>query len=135
MNALEKLLMEEISLAEQERNECEAKIKGLNQKILDYRTALNHARDSDFSLIVCVYTKAKCRYSVIIKSNRKSNRRSNVKCVYRSGGSIVIDVTEALTAIDINSSRSTRGGDIEETALNTNLEAADEIDVNYVYGP
>ena len=44
-----------------------------------------------------------------------------------SGGSIVIDVTEALTAIDINSSRSTRGGDIEETALNTNLEAADEI--------
>ncbi|MGF7453828.1 ribonuclease E [Pasteurella bettyae] len=44
-----------------------------------------------------------------------------------SGGSIVIDVTEALIAIDINSARSTRGGDIEETALNTNLEAADEI--------
>ena len=44
-----------------------------------------------------------------------------------SGGSIVIDATEALTAIDINSARSTRGSDIEETALNTNLEAADEI--------
>ncbi|MGP1956386.1 MAG: ribonuclease E [Arsenophonus sp. NC-PE1-MAG3] len=44
-----------------------------------------------------------------------------------SGGALVIDTTEALTAIDINSSRSTRGGDIEETALNTNLEAADEI--------
>ncbi|OKP05622.1 ribonuclease E [Xenorhabdus eapokensis] len=44
-----------------------------------------------------------------------------------SGGSVVIDTTEALTAIDINSSRSTRGGDIEETAFNTNLEAADEI--------
>lgn len=44
-----------------------------------------------------------------------------------SGGSIVIDSTEALTAIDINSARSTRGGDIEETAFNTNLEAADEI--------
>lgn len=44
-----------------------------------------------------------------------------------SGGSIVIDSTEALTAIDINSARATRGGDIEETALNTNLEAADEI--------
>ena len=44
-----------------------------------------------------------------------------------SGGSIVIDPTEALTSIDINSARSTRGGDIEETALNTNLEAADEI--------
>ncbi|HEU4619143.1 MAG TPA: Rne/Rng family ribonuclease [Gammaproteobacteria bacterium] len=44
-----------------------------------------------------------------------------------SGGSIVIDHTEALTAIDINSARSTKGEDIEETALNTNLEAADEV--------
>ncbi|MDO8271209.1 MAG: ribonuclease E [Gammaproteobacteria bacterium] len=44
-----------------------------------------------------------------------------------SGGSIVIDPTEALVSIDINSSRATRGSDIEETALNTNLEAADEI--------
>ncbi len=44
-----------------------------------------------------------------------------------SGGSIVIDSTEALTAIDMNSARATRGGDIEETAFNTNLEAADEI--------
>jgi ribonuclease E len=44
-----------------------------------------------------------------------------------SGGSIVIDHTEALTAIDINSARATKGSDIEETALNTNLEAADEI--------
>ncbi len=44
-----------------------------------------------------------------------------------SGGSVVIDPTEALISIDINSSRATRGSDIEETALNTNLEAADEI--------
>jgi ribonuclease E len=44
-----------------------------------------------------------------------------------SGGSIVIDPTEALTSIDINSARATKGGDIEETAYNTNLEAADEI--------
>ena len=44
-----------------------------------------------------------------------------------SGGSIVIDHTEALVAIDINSARSTKGGGIEETALTTNLEAADEI--------
>lgn len=44
-----------------------------------------------------------------------------------SGGSIVIDPTEAMIAIDINSARATRGSDIEETALNTNLEAADEI--------
>ncbi len=44
-----------------------------------------------------------------------------------SGGAIVIDHTEALTSIDINSARATKGSDIEETALNTNLEAADEI--------
>ena len=44
-----------------------------------------------------------------------------------SGGSIVVDQTEALTAIDVNSSRATKGSDIEETAFNTNLEAADEV--------
>ena len=44
-----------------------------------------------------------------------------------SGGSIVIDPTEALVSIDINSARATRGSDIEETALHTNLEAAEEI--------
>ncbi|MGQ7242745.1 Rne/Rng family ribonuclease [Salinicola sp. V024] len=44
-----------------------------------------------------------------------------------SGGSVVIDHTEALVSIDINSARATRGADIEETALQTNLEAADEI--------
>jgi len=44
-----------------------------------------------------------------------------------SGGSIVIDQTEALVSIDINSAKSTRGHDVEETALNTNLEAAEEI--------
>ncbi|MCK5396462.1 MAG: Rne/Rng family ribonuclease, partial [Gammaproteobacteria bacterium] len=44
-----------------------------------------------------------------------------------SGGSIVIDHTEALISIDINSARATKGGDIEETATNTNLEAADEV--------
>ncbi len=44
-----------------------------------------------------------------------------------SGGAIVIDHTEALTSIDINSARATKGADIEETALNTNLEAADEV--------
>ena len=44
-----------------------------------------------------------------------------------SGGSLVIDHTEALVSVDVNSARATKGGDIEETALNTNLEAADEI--------
>lgn len=44
-----------------------------------------------------------------------------------SGGSIVIDHTEALISIDVNSARATKGGNIEETALQTNLEAADEV--------
>ncbi|PHS71661.1 MAG: ribonuclease E/G [Cycloclasticus sp.] len=44
-----------------------------------------------------------------------------------SGGSIVVDPTEALTSIDINSARATKGSDFESTALNTNLEAADEV--------
>ena len=44
-----------------------------------------------------------------------------------SGGSIVIDPTEALISIDINSARATKGSDIEQTALQTNLEAADEV--------
>lgn len=44
-----------------------------------------------------------------------------------SGGSLVIDHTEAMLSIDINSARATKGSDIEETALNTNLEAADEV--------
>jgi len=45
----------------------------------------------------------------------------------RSGGSIVIDHTEALIAVDVNSAKATKGGDIEDTALNTNLEAVEEI--------
>ena len=44
-----------------------------------------------------------------------------------AGGAIVIDHTEALVSVDVNSARATRGGDIEETATRTNLEAADEI--------
>ncbi|MGH8242273.1 MAG: Rne/Rng family ribonuclease [Steroidobacteraceae bacterium] len=49
------------------------------------------------------------------------------KVTLPSGGSIVIDYTEALVSIDINSARATRGADIETTAYNTNLEAAEEI--------
>ncbi len=44
-----------------------------------------------------------------------------------SGGAIVIDHTEALVAVDVNSARATRGADIEETALKTNIEAAEEV--------
>ena len=48
-----------------------------------------------------------------------------------SGGSIVIDQTEALVSIDINSSKATKGADVSETAFNTNLEATDEIARHY----
>ena len=44
-----------------------------------------------------------------------------------AGGAIVIDHTEALVSVDVNSARATRGSDIEQTAFNTNLEAAEEI--------
>ncbi|WP_367670597.1 ribonuclease E [Sodalis-like secondary symbiont of Drepanosiphum platanoidis] len=60
-----------------------------------------------------------------IESQIESAFKREVKL--NSGGSIVIDTMEALTAIDINSSKYRKGNDIEETALNTNLEATDEI--------
>ncbi len=63
------------------------------------------------------------RYQIENQIESAFNRSVNLP----SGGSIVIDHTEALISIDINSARATKGGDIEETALNTNLEAADEI--------
>ncbi|BBA85320.1 ribonuclease E [endosymbiont of Sipalinus gigas] len=63
----------------------------------------------------------------------KFNIESQIKTIFKkkvnlpSGGSIIIDSTEALTSIDINSSKYTKGINIEETALNTNIEAAKEI--------
>ena len=60
-----------------------------------------------------------------IESQIETAFQHEVKLV--SGGSVVIDPTEALVSIDINSARSTKGADIEETAFNTNLEAAEEI--------
>ena len=60
-----------------------------------------------------------------IESQIETAFQHDVKLI--SGGSVVIDPTEALVSIDINSARATKGADIEETALNTNLEAAEEI--------
>ncbi len=81
---------------------------------------------SDFSHKIKLYrdeTPLFSRYQ--IESQIETAFRREVKLP--SGGSIVIDPTEALVSIDINSSRATKGADIEETALQTNLEAADEI--------
>ena len=63
------------------------------------------------------------RYQIENQIESAFNRSVNLP----SGGAIVIDHTEALISIDVNSARATKGGDIEETALSTNLEAADEI--------
>jgi ribonuclease E len=73
------------------------------------------------------------RYSDPVPLFSRYQIESQIESAFRrvvelpSGGSIVIDHTEALLSIDINSARATKGSDIEETALTTNLEAADEI--------
>jgi ribonuclease E len=68
----------------------------------------------------------RCRSSPL--SGRGLSRRMfNPTVQLKSGGYIVINPTEALVAIDVNSGRATKEGSIEETALKTNLEAAEEI--------
>lgn len=73
------------------------------------------------------------KYSDTIPLFTRFQIESQIEAVFQrqvqlhSGGSLVIDETEALVAIDINSAKATKGTDIEETALHTNLEAADEI--------
>jgi ribonuclease E len=73
------------------------------------------------------------RYAESVPLFNRFQIESQIESAYQrdvtlpSGGAVVIDHTEALTAIDINSAKATKGSDIEETALHTNLEAADEI--------
>jgi ribonuclease E len=106
--------------------------KDIDEVIIDdsnvHDEVLNHIRlvRPDFGSRVKLYkdpTPLFTRFQ--IESQIESAFQREVKLP--SGGSIVIDHTEALVAIDINSSRSTKGVDIEETAITTNLEAADEI--------
>ena len=98
-----------------------------NPKILDLaKQHIAALGRPDFSSKIKLYTGEIPLFSHYqIESQIESAFQREVRLP--SGGSIVIDSTEALTAIDINSARATRGGDIEETAFNTNLEAADEI--------
>ncbi|CAL1329263.1 ribonuclease E [Candidatus Providencia siddallii] len=98
-----------------------------NPKIVDM--ARNYIKDigrNDFVIKIKYYCGDIPLFSYYqIESQIESAFKREVRLP--SGGVLVIDTTEALTAIDINSSRSTRGCDIEETAYKTNLEAADEI--------
>ena len=73
------------------------------------------------------------RYTESVPLFNRFQIESQIESAYQrdvtlpSGGAVVIDHVEALTAIDINSARATKGSDIEDTALHTNLEATDEI--------
>jgi ribonuclease E len=106
--------------------------KDIDEVLIDepavYEEILNHIKlvRPDFSSRIKLYkddTPLFTRFQ--IESQIESAFQREVRLP--SGGSIVIDHTEALVSIDINSARSTKGVDIEETALTTNLEAADEI--------
>ena len=73
------------------------------------------------------FTKMKFPYLQNMVLKIKLNQHFLREVQLPSGGVIVIDHTEALVSVDVNSSRSTKGRSIENTALSTNLEAADEV--------
>ena len=104
----------------------------IGEIIIDDMTTFHKARDFIQHVMPEQVYKVK-PYQDTIPLFTRYQIESQIESAYQrevtlpSGGSIVIDITEALTAIDINSSRSTKGGDIEETAFHTNMEAACEI--------
>ncbi|HEX4937649.1 MAG TPA: ribonuclease E, partial [Candidatus Kapabacteria bacterium] len=104
----------------------------INEVLIDAEPAYNEAINFVQQVMPHYQNKIKLYKDSVPLFNRYQIE-SQIETAYQrevklpSGGSIVIDPTEALVSIDINSSRATKGGDIEETALNTNLEAADEI--------
>ncbi len=104
----------------------------IDQVLIDSSEAFQQAIDF-VSLVMPKFRNRIRRYDDPIPLFNRFQIESQIETAFQrevrlpSGGSIVIDPTEALVSIDINSARATRGGDIEETALQTNLEAADEI--------
>ncbi|MGB5602643.1 MAG: ribonuclease E [Gammaproteobacteria bacterium] len=104
----------------------------INEVLIDSEKVYNSARQFLEQVMPERLNKLKL-YSDPVPLFNRFQIENQIESAYRrevqlpSGGAIVIDHTEALISIDINSARSTRGGDIEETAFNTNLEAADEI--------
>jgi ribonuclease E len=104
----------------------------IGEVIIDNPTIYEHARGHLESVMPGTLQKLKL-YDDEIPLFSRFQVESQIESAHQrkvdlpSGGSIVIDHTEALTSIDINSARATGGKDIEETALQTNLEAADEI--------
>jgi len=104
----------------------------ITEVLIDTDDAFEKAYDFTSKLMPDFEEKIK-RYDEAIPLFTRYQIESQIETAYQrdvelqSGGSIVIDQTEALVAIDINSAKATSGSDIEETALNTNLEAATEI--------
>jgi ribonuclease E len=104
----------------------------ISEVLIDSEKVYNKARDFLSQVMPERLNKLKLYDDPVPLFNR-FQIENQIESAYRrevhlpSGGAIVVDHTEALISIDINSARATRGGDIEETALNTNLEAADEI--------
>ncbi|WP_132700628.1 ribonuclease E [Reinekea marinisedimentorum] len=100
--------------------------------LIDNKDAYNYALDFVQKVMPSYQNKIKLYEDNVPLFNRYQIE-SQIETAFQrevklpSGGSIVIDPTEALVSIDINSSRATKGGDIEETAFNTNMEAAEEI--------
>ena len=104
----------------------------IDEILIDDLEAFNLVKSFLKQVIPDFLTKIKL-YKDVVPLFNKYHIESQIEVAYNrevslpSGGSIVIDHTEALTSIDINSARATKGSDIEETAFNTNLEAAEEI--------
>ncbi len=104
----------------------------IGEVLIDTDEAFNQAQSFVNQVMPHLASKIK-RYSSDVPLFNRYQIEGQIESAFQrevrlpSGGSIVIDPTEALVSIDINSARATRGSDIEETALNTNLEAADEI--------
>lgn len=104
----------------------------IGEVLIDSKDAYDYALDFVQKVMPNYQSKLK-RYEDPVPLFNRYQIESQIESAFQrevklpSGGSIVIDPTEALVSIDINSSRSTKGGDIEETAFHTNLEAAEEI--------
>ncbi len=104
----------------------------INELLIDDEAVYNQARDFMSKVMPHNLNKVKL-YTDQVPLFTRYQIESQIESAFQrevrlpSGGSVVIDHTEALISIDINSSRATKGSDIEETALNTNLEASDEI--------
>ena len=104
----------------------------IDQVLIDDTTA--YQRAADFVGMVMPHYKSRLKqYEDPLALFNRFQIEGQIETAFQrevrlpSGGSIVIDPTEALVSIDINSARATKGSDIEQTALQTNLEAADEV--------